>query len=227
MPIPLPPGLPRPRAVSGNQIAADALRYRGAGYVFGGNASRPGLWDCSSFVSYVLGHDLKLALPGGRWGSPGEPPGTHGPTVDSYAGWKGAVTVHAPGARGDLVCFVGAGANGHMGIVLGPDQMVSALDSASGTLVTPITGYGPPGAPIVYRRVLGVAAGTAVGGAMGAAGAAAGTVANAATGSQGTGAMVVALILVGTMATAVLAAAVLIGTGVAVAGAWLAGRARA
>src|SRR5215472_13498415 len=71
--------------VTGDQVASDALRYVGAGYIYGGPAARPGDWDCSSFVSYVLGHDLGMALPGGKWGAPGFPPGSHGPVVESYA----------------------------------------------------------------------------------------------------------------------------------------------
>jgi cell wall-associated NlpC family hydrolase len=201
-----------PVAVTGDQIAADALRYRGAGYIYGGPAARPGDWDCSSFVSYVLGHDLRLTLPGGKWGAPGFPPGAHGPVVESYASWAGAVTVTAP-ARGDLVCFVGAGTSGHIGIVLGPNQMVSALDSADGTLVTPIQGYGPPGAPIVYRRVVGAAAGST-----------AAAVGSAATGQQGFVPAVVALLLVGVMGAVILAAAAAAGTAVALAGTWAASR---
>jgi hypothetical protein len=216
MRIPLP-GRVAGKAVSGDQIAADAERYKGAGYTYGGPARSPGDWDCSSFVSYVLGHDLGLSLPGGKWGAPGFPPNSHGPVVTSYASWKGAITVAAPGARGDLVCFVGSGPNGHIGIVLGPDQMVSALDTASGTLVSPITGYGPVGAPIVYRRVLAAAAGTAVQAAAGGAGQ-----------QQPAGGLLAAaeaLLIVGAMAGAVLLAAVLLGTAVAVGGTWVVMRA--
>lgn len=209
-------GTTRPRLVTGDQIASDALRYRGQGYSYGGPAARPGDWDCSSFVSYVLGHDLGMGLPGGKWGGPGMPPGSHGPVVTSYASWGGAVTVNAP-ARGDLVCFVGSGTSGHIGIVLGPNQMVSALDSASGTLVTPITGYGPPGAPIVYRRVLGAAAGSAVGAVTGAIGGAAG-------GQQGAAPMLVALLLLGGMAAVVVAGALAVGGAVAFGLVWLAGK---
>lgn len=201
-----------PKLVTGDQIAADALRWSGQGYIYGGPAARPGDWDCSSFISWVLGHDLGLALPGGKWGAAGFPPNAHGPVVESYASWRGAVTVGAP-ARGDLVCFVGQGVNGHIGIVLGPDQMVSALDSSDGTKVTPINGYGPPGAPIVYRRVLGAAAGSA-----------AAAVTTAASGQQGYAPMVTALLLVVVGAAAVLGAAALAGTAVALGAAWAASR---
>jgi peptidoglycan DL-endopeptidase CwlO len=130
--------------VTGDQIAADALRYRGHPYVYG-------VWDCSGFCNHVLGQDLGLVLPGGVRGFRGPPP--HGPVVDDYAGW--GTPVSSP-ARGDLVLYLGGGPNGHMGIVLGPGQMISALDQSQGTVVTPIQGYGPPGAPIVYRRATGI-----------------------------------------------------------------------
>lgn len=155
----MPGGRPGP-VVTGAQIAADAAKYIGLGYVYGGDASRPGVWDCSSFVSYVLGHDFGLALPGGRWGEPGYPPTAHGPVVVDYANWTLAVTVtEAQAAPGDLVCFVGLGASGHIGIVTGRNQMISALNPDMGTLRSPIVGYGPYGAPIVYRRILKIPAG--------------------------------------------------------------------
>lgn len=160
----MPVAPPAVSGVTGAQIAADAARYIGLGYVFGGDASAPGNWDCSSFVSYVLGHDLGLALPGGRWGEPGFPPTSHGPVVTSYAGWALAVTISAAAAApGDLICFVGTGASGHVGIVTGPNQMISALNPTIGTARTPIAGYGPYGAPLVYRRLLGIPAGQAPG----------------------------------------------------------------
>lgn len=211
MRLPLP-GVAAKRVVTGDQIAADAVKYVGKGYVFGGPARAPGDWDCSSFVSYVLGHDLGLSLPGGKFGQPGFPPNSHGPVVTSYASWSGAVTVAAPGARGDLVCFVGQGANGHIGIVLGPDHMVSALDTASGTLESPITGFGPPGAPIVYRRVVAAAAGSVIGSATG-------------TGvPQPSGSMAAAaeaLLIVGVMVGAVLVAAFVAGVALAAGGSWV------
>src|ERR1700728_614749 len=138
--------------VTGAQIAAAAEKYAGAGYVYGGNASSVGGWDCSSFVSYVLGHDLGMALPGGRWGQPGFPPNAHVPVVTSYAAWSGAVPTTDP-QPGDLVLWVGEGTGGHIGFVTGPDKMCSALDSAQGRVDTPIVGYGPTGITQVYRHL--------------------------------------------------------------------------
>jgi hypothetical protein len=114
-------------------------------------------------VSYVLGHDFNLALPGnGRFGEAGYPPHAHGPVVVDYANWQGARTIPGPPQAGDLCCFVGLGASGHIGIALAANQMVSALDSIDGTIVSPIQGYGPYGAPLIYRRISGVPAGPGV-----------------------------------------------------------------
>jgi len=186
-------------ALSGDQIAADALRYVGHPYVYG-------MWDCSSFVNHVLGQDLGLTLPGGLRRYRGPPP--HGPVVLDYANWGGAATVQAP-ARGDLAVWPGDGPNGHIGIVLGTDQMVSALDPAQGTAKTPIHGYGPPGVQVEYRRVTGTTPG--VGGAVGAAGPGQGPASSLAGPA-------LALLLVAGMAGAVVGAALLLGVGVVLVG---------
>lgn len=195
---------------SGAEIAADAERYIGLGYVYGGDASSPGVWDCSSFVSYVLGHDLKLGLPGGNWGEPGFPPTSHGPVVESYGSWNGAVVTTSP-APGDLAVFLGVGASGHIGIVVGPNEMVSALNETQGTARTPIVGYGPYGAPLSYRRILGLPPGPGIpppGGAPGGPGSA--------------GASLVALMVVAglvglvVLGAAVAGGAVVAGTGYAI-----------
>lgn len=144
-------------------IAGEALKYAGQGYVYGGPAAHPGDWDCSSFVSYVLGHDLRLKLPGGgSFGDPGYPPHTHGPVVTSYASWSGAARVRSPSA-GDLCCWAGEGVNGHIGIAIDGQRMISALDSADGTKVTRIDAVRKPGVPLVFRRVKGAAGGSAAG----------------------------------------------------------------
>jgi len=147
----------RAQQLTGRVIARLALVYKGAGYVYGGPAASVGDWDCSSYVSYVL-HQARLSLPNGKWGDPGFPPNSHGPVVISYATWTGATTVSMPQA-GDLCCWVGEGAAGHIGIAISATEMISALNPSLGTLVTPIGGTGPSGVPLIYRRINGLAGG--------------------------------------------------------------------
>lgn len=128
----------------GSAIATAALKYVGAGYVFGGNASSVGNWDCSSFTSYVLGHDLGLPLPGGKWGDPGFPPHSHGPATGQYMLYGTPVT--SPQA-GDLVV-----SSEHMGIVIGNGQYVAARTPALGVGVDNLSDPFPGGAH-VFRRV--------------------------------------------------------------------------
>jgi hypothetical protein len=134
-------------------IASDALRYRGAGYEFGGvPATGIGHWDCSSFVNWVVGNDCDMPIPGYSAGKyHGQ---SHGPVVLDWATWSGASTTKSP-QRGDLVIWPGVGATGHMGIFLADNQMVSALNHSSGTVVTPINGYGPRGVANIYRSLTG------------------------------------------------------------------------
>ena len=115
-------------------IAQDALKYVGAGYVYGGNADAVGNWDCSSFVSYVLGHDLGLALPGGKWGGPGMPPHTHGPTTVSYLLY-GVPINRADVDSGDLVVW-----QTHMGIATDKNNIVSARGKDEGVGSSTIDG---------------------------------------------------------------------------------------
>ena len=51
----------------------------------------------------------------------------------------------------------GAGPLGHIGIATGSGHMISALNHTSGTVHTPIAGYGPAGAPLTFHRLNGVA----------------------------------------------------------------------
>jgi cell wall-associated NlpC family hydrolase len=130
----------------GDEIAARALKYIGSGYVLGGQADRVGNWDCSSFVSFVLGHDLGYPLPGGKWGDPGMPPHAHGPITTNYMMW-GKPVAASQVQKGDLVV-----SSEHMGIVVTEGTYMSAK--------TPILGTGLgfytkdfPGGPPVFRRV--------------------------------------------------------------------------
>lgn len=138
------PGTP---TSTGSAIADAALKYVGAGYVWGGNASAPGNWDCSSFVSYVLGNDLHMTLPGGgTFGTAGYPPGSHGPTTLQYLLFGTPVNFGSE-APGDLLV-----STVHMGVCIGGGKMVSAQDPALGT---GISGYqtGFPGGQPHVRRV--------------------------------------------------------------------------
>jgi hypothetical protein len=133
---------------AGGRIAEAALKYQGQGYAFGGPADVPGHWDCSSFVSYVLGHDVGRPLPGGgTYGSPGYPPHTHGPITNDYLLFGQAVTLSQV-EPGDLVV-----SSQHMGIVTGKDTYMSAHSPATGTHTSSFLGDFPGGPP-VYRRVV-------------------------------------------------------------------------
>jgi len=135
-------------SATSSAIADDALKYRGAGYVWGGNASSVGDWDCSSFVSYVLGHDLGMNLPGGKWGDPGFPPGSHGPTTLDYLLFGSPLNLDQVQA-GDLIV-----SSVHIGIAISPTQMISAQDPQAGTGIGDFPAGFPAGPPH-YRRVSG------------------------------------------------------------------------
>lgn len=124
-------------AISGigtNAVVAAAQQYVGSGYVWGGSAAKVGDWDCSSFVSYVLGHDLGLPLPGGHWGDPGFPPNAHGPTTGSYLLYGSPIDRSAL-AAGDLVVW-----SSHMGIAVSNTQVISAKDPQEGVGLSSIDG---------------------------------------------------------------------------------------
>lgn len=135
---------------TGQQIAAAALRYTGQGYVWGGPADKPGNWDCSSFASYVLGHDLGMKLPlGGAYGDPGFPPHAHGPNTSNYLFFGKPVPLGME-QPGDLLVTVE-----HMGFVIGGGKMISAQDPALGTGVASYQGGFPGGVPFVRRVATG------------------------------------------------------------------------
>jgi cell wall-associated NlpC family hydrolase len=129
-------------------IANDALKYNGAGYVYGGApANGIGDWDCSSFVNWVIGHDLGGAIPGY---SAGTYTGTsHGPTTGTWLLWGGCTTISSNAAdavAGDLCVW-----QTHMGVAIGSGQMISAQDEALGTGIANIAGA-IPGELLFVRR---------------------------------------------------------------------------
>lgn len=131
---------------SGEAIAQDALKYQGASYVWAGApGSGAGHWDCSSFVNAVVGRDLGMAIP--MYG-PGKYLGqAHGPNTIIWLAWPGARRVSTP-EPGDLVIW-----QTHMGICLGGDKMISALNGALGTQVTTITNGAPPGEIKTFKQL--------------------------------------------------------------------------
>lgn len=121
-------------SASGVAIATDALRYKGAGYVWGGNASSTGKWDCSSFVFKVLAQDMGMTVLGHKWGDAGVPPNAHGPTAAEYAG-AGQGISRAQVQAGDLLVWPH-----HIGIAISNTSMISAQDQRLGTGVSSIDG---------------------------------------------------------------------------------------
>jgi hypothetical protein len=135
-------------STNGAAIVAEAKKYIGHPYRWGGGSNPTTGWDCSSFVNYVL-HQVGLDIPGG-WASTdgGE---AHGPVVSSYVSWSGATTIpNKQAAPGDLVIYVGV----HIGIATSNTEFISAEDPAQGTGIAPMSA-GP--GPYIIRRVKGVA----------------------------------------------------------------------
>jgi cell wall-associated NlpC family hydrolase len=130
-------------------MANDALSYAGHGYTYGGAPGKDGKsnWDCSSFINWVVGHDGKRAIPGY---SAGQYNGTvHGPPTGSWGVWPGLKHIKLADLQpGDIIVWVG-----HMGMCVGTNQMISALNSKLGTKVTPIAGYGN-GPLLCYGRLI-------------------------------------------------------------------------
>jgi cell wall-associated NlpC family hydrolase len=141
-------------SATGSAIAADALKYSGHAYLYGGapgpDGSRP--FDCSSFVSFVLGHDMRMMIPGGAWSSVTDNGSQHGPTTTDYLSWSGASTISASQVQaGDLAVW-----STHIGICINNTQMQSALNPTLGTAVTGIINGGPQGEAVKYRRLIAV-----------------------------------------------------------------------
>ena len=110
-------------------MAADAQKFLGARYVFGG--SSPAGFDCSGFVHYIVLQALGISL--GR---------------DTYAQAAAGVPVSANQLQpGDLVFFQNTYRWGisHVGIYIGGGMMVSAANERTGVGVQPVwDGYWGP-----------------------------------------------------------------------------------
>jgi cell wall-associated NlpC family hydrolase len=118
----------------GAQIAADAMKYLGVPYLWGG--ATPSGWDCSGFVTWVLHHDLGLSLPSNAH-----------TTSQLFYAWSGAETVPTSQmAAGDLACWLT-----HIGIVTGPNKMINAPHHNTVTRTDSVIGH--IAEPLRIRRV--------------------------------------------------------------------------
>lgn len=132
--------------VSGRAIAEDALQYQGTGYVWAGTpGSGEGHWDCSSFCNAVIGRDLGMAIPmyaAGKYHGQ-----AHGPNTLIWLTWSGAKRVSSPGP-GILAVW-----QTHMGICVGGNKMISALNGQLGTKVTTIQEAAPAGEILTFKQL--------------------------------------------------------------------------
>jgi cell wall-associated NlpC family hydrolase len=115
---------------TGAAIAADAHKYLGVRYVWGG--ADPSGFDCSGLVTWVLHHDLGYNLPSN----------THTVT-GQWLVWGGATDVpRSQAAAGDLCCSLA-----HIGIAVDNQNMIHAPD------VGDVVKVGPIQAGMAIRRV--------------------------------------------------------------------------
>lgn len=129
----------------GQAIASDALKYKGVPYRWGG--ATPSGWDCSGFVTYVLHHDLGYNLPSNAH-----------TTSQLFYVWSGATTVPTNQMQpGDLACWMT-----HIGIVVGPNQMINAPHHNTVTRLDSVIGH--IAEPLRIRRVKPQGTGTGSGG---------------------------------------------------------------
>jgi len=134
-------------------IASDAAtsvgRFR---YVFGGSPVN-GTVDCSSFANEIIGNDQGAAIP---LFAPGTYHGqSHGPPTTVWLVWNGCFTIKRQDMMpGDLAVW-----QTHMGIIVGKETMVSALNPSLGIRQTSIDGGAPPGEFLRIRRLKAVLSG--------------------------------------------------------------------
>lgn len=144
-------GTPGAPVGSTSAIAAAAEKYDGQMIYKFGAPPPQGFYDCSSWATLVVGHDSGLPVPGGTWAEVTRNGTVHGPDTISYLSWSGAETVghHSSAAQaGDLAVW-----QTHMGIVIGPNEMISAQTEATGVGTSIIDGA-IPGELLFIRRII-------------------------------------------------------------------------
>ncbi len=121
--------------LSGSAVVADAAKYLGTPYQWGGTSPSTG-FDCSGLVQTVFA-DLGVSLP-----RTSQEQATSGVAVPSLA----------QAQPGDLVFFAGsdgtATSPGHVGIYIGNGQMIDAPQSGSTVQVQAV------GQPVAIRRIV-------------------------------------------------------------------------
>ena len=135
-PVPTFSTSPTAPGPTGQAVVADAQKYLGVPYVWGGTNASTGL-DCSGLVQDVFA-DLGVKLPR---------------TSQEQALVGTAVPSLADAQPGDLVFFPGsdgtASAPGHVGIYIGNGQMIDAPYQGADVRVDPV------GSPTAIRRIVG------------------------------------------------------------------------
>ena len=124
-------------------ILAAAQQYIGKPYKWASSNPYDG-FDCSGLVNWVIGHDLRMLIPGQKAGGAVFDGKSHGPIVGQWCTTSLCTTVSVP-AAGDLVIW---GPNTHMGIYAGGGKMVDAPDLGQNVKTENV--WSPP-SPI-YRR---------------------------------------------------------------------------
>lgn len=126
-----------PGASWGNAIVADAQKYLGVPYQWGGTDPTTGV-DCSGLVQDVF-NDLGVSLPR---------------TADEQSMTGTAVASLQDAQPGDLIFFAGSDGTptdpGHVGIYIGNGQMIDAPHTGTDVRVEDVSSAGPPTA---IRRI--------------------------------------------------------------------------
>jgi cell wall-associated NlpC family hydrolase len=139
---------------TGDQAVAQAEKYLGVPYLWGGTDPAQGL-DCSGLVQDVYA-SLGITLP-----RTSQQQATAGEAVPSLAQAQPGDLVFYPGSDGT------ASSPGHVGIYIGNGQMIDAPHAGTGVRIDPV------GTPTAIRRVTGQAPSTGGTGGVGNAGGAA------------------------------------------------------